>query len=91
MVKESLPEKCDSVTVAPRGASLERWPMRPMLLLNVFSPAAVERILEKSGYLAWLRERRPSLEVLCARHGRAWVEFHVLRLFLLGLISLRGS
>jgi hypothetical protein len=80
---------------APRRVHVAIWGEVEIWPGEVLADLSSDRFFAAEGLtgedLTWLRERRPSLEALCARHGRAWVEFHVLRLFLLGLISLRGS
>lgn len=51
-----------------------------------FYPAAGLRDAD----LEVLRQQSPTLARLCQLHGRAWVEFHALRLCLLGLARLGG-
>ncbi len=53
---------------------------------NRFYPAAGLR----DDDLDILRKERPTLDRLCGMHGKAWVEFHGLRLCLLGLARLGG-
>jgi hypothetical protein len=66
----------------------EVWPGGVLADLSedLFYPAAG---LQDSD-LDILRREKPTLEHLCREHGRAWVEFHGLRLCLLGLARLGG-
>lgn len=84
-------------------ACLERAPERVRVRLwgdveiwpgGVMADVSSDRFFTSEGMteldLTLLRDREPSLARLCELHGRPWVEFHVLRLFLLGMVSLRG-
>lgn len=82
---------------------LERSPETVKLLLeheatvwpgDVLADLTNDRFYPASGLrdsdLDILRQARPTLAELCEMHGNAWVEFHGLRLCLLGLARLGG-
>ena len=61
---------------------------------DVLADLSEDRFYPASGLqdddLEPLREGRPTLADLCARHGESWVRFHGLRLCLLGMARLGG-
>jgi len=83
---------CQARAAATVGVELEAeiavWPG------GVLADLTGERFFDADGLrdedLTLLREGRPLLADLCARHGRTWVDRHVLRLCLLGLARLAG-
>lgn len=82
---------------------LERSPQTVKLILehetevwpgDVLADLSEDRFYPAAGLqdrdLELLREDRPTLARLCELHGQAWVQFHGLRLCLLGLARLGG-
>jgi short-subunit dehydrogenase len=69
---ETVAAACVDAIVRNRAEVIvNRRPIRPMMLLGIFSPAAVDWIFEKSGYLAWLGKLTAAMAAARAREKAA--------------------